>query len=224
LDKALIAFHRTHSIQSNGAWELPFGPNRAFLSSAPALVRRLVEHWRLGGIFGWTSGGPLNVTATAATMTQSTLNTPNIVGDFPKNMGTVTKVANGVIYFDGLQQTGDPARAGVTTLQATQGSYSKRAITDSQGRLILVNPAPGEVGGLGLRWIEGPSRLDLHLNVAKRVQINETKELEFRVDAFNILNTPQWGNPTTDINSLNFGRITTASGNRTFTVNARLNF
>ena len=150
--------------------------------------------------------------------------TPSLVGSFPKSMGTVTKVANGVVYFDGLQQVTDPARAGVTTLQTVQSSFSKRAIADSQGNLLLMNPAPGVVGSLGRRWIEGPSQLGLDMNLSKRVRIDETKEFQLRVDAINVLNKPQWGNPTLDINSLNFGRITTATGNRTFTVNARVNF
>ena len=33
LNKALLGYHRTHTITSNGTFELPFGPSRAFLSS-----------------------------------------------------------------------------------------------------------------------------------------------------------------------------------------------
>ena len=139
-------------------------------------------------------------------------------------MGTVTKVANGVVYFDGLQQIPDPSRDTVSTLQGLQGAFSRRAITDSKGRLLLVNPSPGFVGSLGRRWIQGPGQLGLDMNLAKRVRISETKEFELRVDAINVLNKPQWGNPTSDINSLNFGRITSASGSRLFTINTRVNF
>jgi len=39
-----------------------------------------------------------------------------------------------------------------------------------------------------------------------------------------VLNTPQWGNPNLNIDNTNFGRITTATGNRRFVMNARLNF
>ena len=74
------------------------------------------------------------------------------------------------------------------------------------------------------RWIEGPSRLGLDVNLSKRVTITERANFELRADVLNILNTPQWGNPNMSINSTSFGRITSASGNRTFTLNARLNF
>jgi hypothetical protein len=45
-----------------------------------------------------------------------------------------------------------------------------------------------------------------------------------RVDAVNILNHPTFGVPNTNINNVEFGRITTAGGNRRFNVGARLNF
>jgi len=45
-----------------------------------------------------------------------------------------------------------------------------------------------------------------------------------RADVINLLNKPQWGNPNTSINSTSFGRITTATGTRTITFNARFDF
>ena len=153
--------------------------------------------------------------------------TPDIAGDFPKNAAKVTKVANGVMLFPDIQQIPDPARAGVSPLNGLQGQFGNRAITDSQGRLLLANPAPGEKGTLGLRWVEGPPLVGFDANLIKRVRITETKEFEFRLDAVNVLNHPNFSAPTAanlNINSSSFGRITTAGGNRRFVVNARLNF
>jgi len=225
LDHALASFHRTHAFTSNGTYELPFGPNRHFLSNAPGVLQRLVERWQFGGIFSWTSGAPLNLSAPTSTIWQTTTNsTPSIVGDFPKSSGQVTKLSNGVTYFPGLLQITDPAIAGVSSLNALNGSFSNKAIADSQGNLFLVNPAPGQIGNLGLRWIQGPALFGLDVNLIKHVRITETKEFEFRVDANNVLNHPNFGNPNLNINSTSFGRITTAGGNRSFVMNARLNF
>jgi len=236
LNKAVLGFHRTHAFLSNATFELPFGPNRSFLSGGPGFVQRLVERWQLGGIFSWISGAPLNITVPIATTTQffntpagtttpaCVVCTPNIVGDFPKSSGQVTKVANGVIYFPGIVQTTDPSLGSVSPLNALNGAFSNKAITDSQGKLLLANPTPGQIGNLGLKWVEGPAALGLDMNLIKRVRITESKEFEFRVDAVNVLNHPVFGNPETNINSLSFGRITTAAGNRRFTIGARVNF
>jgi hypothetical protein len=237
-DHSLASFHRTHSFTSNGTYELPFGPNRQFLGGAPAVIQRLVERWQFGGIFSWTSGAPLSVVAPTSTIWQTaTSMTPNVVGDFPKSMGKVTKLSNGVTYFPGLQQVTDPAVAGVSSLNGLNGSFSNKAIADSQGKLLLVNAAPGQVGNLGLMAIQGPALLGLDVNLIKHIRITETKEFEFRVDASNVLNHPNFGAPNLNINSIGtgtatgtggtnvaFGRITTAGGNRSFVINSRLNF
>jgi hypothetical protein len=152
---------------------------------------------------------------------------PDRVGNFDKSMGSVSKVPSGVVYFSGLQQVADPAGAGVTPLQSTQGAFSNKAITDANGNLLLVNPAPGTIGNMGLKWITGPSNLGLDMNLIKHFRLAENKDFEFRLDAVNVLNHANFMNPTSanlDINSQNFGRITTAMGSRTFVINARVNF
>lgn len=161
---------------------------------------------------------------------------PVIADNLPKSIGKVTPAASGASYFPDLKQIDDPSKSSVTTQQTLQNQFSNRAIVDAQGNLILINPAPGTRGTLGRAWIEGPSHIGMDVNVVKRVRIDERKQLEFRMDAVNVLNTPQWGNPTMNINSVNFGRLTAVedatartarlavTGARRFTINARLNF
>jgi len=235
LNKSLLSFHRTHDIRSNGTFELPFGPNRRFFNQTSGLLGRLIEQWQLGAIFSWTSGAPLNINAPISTMTQANINMPVIVGDFPKSSGEVTPDGRGATYFPGLRQMPDPAVNNVTTLQGLRGAFSNFAIVDAEGDLLLMNPAPGSIGTLGQRWIEGPSHIGFDVNLLKRIRVDETKQFELRVDARNILNTPWWNDPDTSINSQSFGRMLASgttgqsnadnrNGTRSFTVSARLNF
>jgi hypothetical protein len=63
------------------------------------------------------------------------------------------------------------------------------------------------------------------VNVPEIPQIAEGKAFELRVDAINVLNHANFGNPSTAINSSNnFGRITTAGGARSFVLNTRISF
>ena len=87
-----------------------------------------------------------------------------------------------------------------------------------------MNPEPGQLGNLGKRWITGPSSFSLDMDLIKRIKVGEKKEFELRLDAINVLNHSVWANPTLDINSANFGRITNKTGNRTFTINTRFSF
>ena len=142
-NKTLIN-HRTHDIRSNGTWQLPFGPRQKLLGNSNGMVARIVERWQLGAIFSWNSGAPLTLLSGRSTITGGTTITPDIVGSFPKNIGGVTKVANGVTYFSGLTQVTDPDRANVTTAQSAQSSYTGTAIADAQGQFASRERASGE--------------------------------------------------------------------------------
>ena len=230
--KTLQTFQRTQDVRSNGTFELPFGPNRLLLGNAPGWISRLVERWQLGGIFNWSSGQPLSFTTNSTTpnpfqVLPNTSNFPDLVGPLPKSTGKVTFTARpgGITYFDGFTRVPDPGRAGITTAQNLQAANTQSAIADPQGRLVLTNPGIGKIGTLGQNWIEGPSQISFDANLVKRIRIGEAKEFEIRMDAINVLNHPNFGNPTMDMNSVNFGVIALpTTGNRTFTFNARVNF
>ncbi|MBI2149031.1 MAG: hypothetical protein HYU27_00295, partial [Acidobacteria bacterium] len=228
--KSLQTFHRTHDIRSNGTFELPFGPNRLLLASAPGWVSRIVERWQLGGIFNWSSGSPLSFIAGPSPflLLGNTNNVPDLVGEFAKDNGKVTIAtdrAGRITYFQGFSQVVDPSRSNVTTLQNLQAANTQLAIADSQGRIVMANPASGRIGSMGRNWIESPGQINFDANLVKRVRVTEAKEFEVRLDAINILNHPNFGNPTMDINSPNFGVIgLPTTGNRIFTFHARLNF
>jgi hypothetical protein len=226
-----LTLDRRHHITSNGAFSLPFGPGRALFANAPSVINRLVENWQLAGILNWRSGAPLNLTTgSTATTGRSSFNSgsegPVVVGTLPKSTGkvTITSAPGVVTYFNGFGQTPDPARASVTTANNTNLSNSELAITDASGNLLLVNPIPGQLSNLSRGYFQGPSAINLDVSLSKRIRITENKNLEFRMDAINVLNHPNWGNPDTNINGNTFGRITSATGNRSFTNSVRLNF
>jgi hypothetical protein len=227
--KTLQGIHRTHDIRSNGTFELPFGPNRPWLNNAPGWASRLVERWQLGAIFNWNSGAPLSFAAgnNPFQFQGPVTNFPDLVGPFAKDAGkvTITSTPGRITYFEGLHRVTDPGRDNITTAQNLRAASSQFAIADSQGRILMVNPAAGRTGNMGQNWIEGPGQVSLDANLIKRIRIDEIKEFEIRLDAINVLNHPNFGNPNVDINSPNFGLIgLPTTGNRTFTFSARLNF
>jgi len=200
----------------------------------------------------WSSGQPLTILAGNSELTWTpvpgqiaivrTMNTPMILGDFPKSTGKITTDAGGATYFAGFTQIDDPFKSNITpnfpttSAQNLQNSFSNKVLKDANGNIVLANPAPGTVGTLGRTWIEGPSHIKLDMNLVKRIRIDEVKNFEIRVDVIDILNTPWWNNPNLDINANNFGRTDAndvsnglsnadnRSANRKFAFTARLNF
>jgi len=230
-DKSLLSFHRTHDLRSNGMYELPFGRGQLLLNNASPFLSRLVEHWQLGAIFSMTSGAPLTILAGPSPFSPAGSpfgtpgNFPDIVGNFPKDFGKVTKdPVAGPIYFAGVKQVNDPVRTSITPADNLASAATLMAIADAQGNILLQNAKPGTIGNMGRQWLEGPGRLGFDVDLQKQITLAEGRTLELRVDALNVLNHPQFANPVPNLNGLNFGRINTATGNRSFTLSARVSF
>jgi hypothetical protein len=226
LQKGLLTFHRTHGLKGHGVWQLPLGPNRLLLANAPGWVHRIVEGWDVSGILSWNSGQPLSITTTRRSLdSRGNINTPDLVGVLPDNIGKVQRGDGFVEYFHGLstQRAPLPNFGGNTTVT---GRFTNQVVVDKAGNIIFQNPQPGKTGNLGLALsgLEGPSRFGLDMALEKRTRFGEGKTFTVRADAVNVLNRPIMANPNTDINSSSFGRITSAEGSRTITLNARIDF
>ncbi|WP_031498203.1 TonB-dependent receptor [Bryobacter aggregatus] len=68
--------------------------------------------------------------------------------------------------------------------------------------------AQGRQGTLGRNVLRGFNLHQVDLSIRRRFRLTETVGLDFRADAFNLLNTPNFGNPTGVMTSTNFGRST----------------
>ena len=90
----------------------------------------------------------------------------------------------------------------------------------------LQNPLPGRRGNVGRKTIEGSGTWSFDANLAKNIKVSESKIPSLRVDALNVLNHPNPGTPTLNINSTSaFGLIQTkGNDHRTFQGTLRLNF
>lgn len=224
LDRRILDSHRAYVIRNSGYWELPIGPGKKFLTSTTSLASKMLGGWSTGFILNFFAGAPMDLSTSYYTTTfnDAAGNTPVPLTAISKSTGQVTKNGNGVIYFPGWTQIDDPSIKLLAT--ATQRFSVMQAIADASGKTILVNPLPGQLGSLAPRFLTGPRGLRFDLNLRKKFQIREGMWFELRADAQNASNTPYFDNPTTDINDPDFGRITSASGNRVIVVGARFQF
>jgi hypothetical protein len=217
------ASHRLHDFRSYGSFELPFGPGKIIGGGSSGWVARVIGGWQVGTILNLTSGAPLNV---GGVTTLYNLGTPDIVGAFPREGNVVWPLTEGNAfgnYFgQQYQRVPDPACAGVASVLTVW--CTNTALADANGNIVLRNAAPGQLGSLGLATIEGPGSWDLDANLQKSVRIAESRNLIFRVDARNVFNHPNPGNPNLNINSGTFGEINSKTGNRTLAAQVRFEF
>ena len=71
-------------------------------------------------------------------------------------------------------------------------------------------PAPGTYGTLPINTIVAPGRFNIDAMLTRSFRMTGTQQLQFRAEAFNLLNRTQLGVPELRMNQATFGLITTA--------------
>jgi hypothetical protein len=221
-DYRLGTNHLTHDLRFNGTFELPIGPNKLFFGNTSGWVARLLERWQASFIFNGFSGRPVSISG------QQTLwagTNPDVVGPWNLRSGetqwgrTVSATEVGGFFFGDPKQPSpfvaitdpqcapggplDRTDAMGTNLTADPTSYcTLNALTNAAtGQILLQNAKPGKRGTLGSNTFQTRGVWTFDGNVSKTFQISESKSVQLRVDATNILNHPIPNDPTLNINS-----------------------
>ena len=71
-------------------------------------------------------------------------------------------------------------------------------------------PAPGTFGDAGRNILEGPGFQSVNASLVKNTRFSERVNLQFRAEAFNLFNHPNFNLPDNFLGSPTFGRITSA--------------
>ena len=77
--------------------------------------------------------------------------------------------------------------------------YGDKTLTSYLNRAAFALPAPGTLGDMRANSVKGPGFWAIDLGMSKLVSLTERQRVEFRVEAFNLLNNFNWGNPNTNL-------------------------
>ena len=204
-------FNNTHQFSGNVIYQLPFGRNRKFLRQTKGLLGYLISGWQIASIVKYTSGDPLSITSgrgTYNTDSRSASNTVDVAGNLSRGQ---------IQALTGIQNTPN----GIYYINPNLAPGSTSNLTEA----VFLNPQSGTIGSLGLSTIYGPRFFNVDFSTLKRTRINERFNVEFRGEFFNVFNVVNFNNPVTNINSADFGRITSIVGRpRLMQFSLRLNF
>ncbi len=128
------------------------------------------------------------------------------------SIGGITTVASGQPF--GLTVQGDPANTGDPNRPNVVGeprlSGAEQSATRWFNTAAVVANAPFTYGNAGRNMLTLPGRVNTDIGLFKAFQITERVGLQFRAEAFNLLNTPALGAPVTALGDLALGRIQSA--------------
>jgi len=122
--------------------------------------------------------------------------------------GSWLTVTSGQNSFNGLGGTG-----GLRVNQISDEVYpAEKTLATYLNRPAFEQPAAGVFGNHELNSIRGPGFWKIDLALSRLFSFATAQSLEVRIEAFNLLNNFNWGNPTTNFSSGNFGRIQSQAG------------
>jgi hypothetical protein len=90
--------------------------------------------------------------------------------------------------------------------------YGEKTLTSYFNRAAFAQPAPGTLGDLERNAAVGPHYWSVDLALSRLVPLGATRRVELRLEAFNLFNRFNWGDPVVNFNAGTFGRITTQAG------------
>ena len=184
-DYSLCSNDATHVIHVSGEYALPFGHGKTFLSGSSRMADILVGGWNLNYIFTYQTGQPFNVGCPTST-----------TSDFGCNANLVPGA--------------DPYTGGRTVNQWLNPSafvQPPAATAIGQTNFAPLGGAPNQV--------RGPGFFNLDSSLFKSFSTSKETSLQFRLETFNTLNHPMFGNPgqLNFTNLAGFSKITTERTN-----------
>jgi hypothetical protein len=246
-----------HDLRTNGTFELPIGPGSLLFSKSSGWIARLLEHWETGVIFNVSSGNPRTIVgahmlyATGNQNLDSAQNRADIVSSkFNQEMkGHVVwngpNNNSGLYYGDTWGFVQDP-QCQITNHTDSMGfnlfangSCTLQAVTmknsDGTNTIVLQNPLPGHRGNMPFS-LEAPGKWKFDANLSKTFKLTESKSLQFRLDAQNVMNHADLADPqpqtgqSINTSGIIFGQVPTKGGSgsgalpRSFQFQLRLDF
>lgn len=182
---------RDQRLEADFSWTTPRQ------SSGPRLVRAALTGWQFSGVGVIQSGIPLSV--------------------FDSNAGSVYGLLSGEVR---AQRTGSaPQTHGSLFSRVMNGYLDPAAFTRAPEAPFGTGLADQDFGNSGVGLVRGPGQRNVDLAVERPFPISEVGTLRLRAEFFNATNTPQFGNPNTNLGygdptqlnpvaSSSFGRIT----------------
>jgi len=173
-----------HRITVSPIWELPFGEGRAYGAKVNKALSLAISGWQLQGIYTFQSGRPINF--------QQSIGSPWFQAGFNA----------GVMYFGDINSIRLPADQ-----QTVDHWFNTAGFVTSAAQLIDTNR---QLRTFPLRFgfIRPDPLNNFDISLLKNTRITEGVNFQFRFEAINALNHPNFAAPVVNPTATNFGQVT----------------
>jgi len=183
-ERSLSAQDIRHRLVVSYVYELPFGKGKTFLNRGGP-VDVLLGGWQVTGIASFSSGSPFTVFQTFnSANSDAGANRPNLIGnpnDLSHSRPRGQQIAQ---FFD-------------------TSAFQEANLTNDGGTYRFGNAGRFNVIGPGTKIVD--------FGAYKNFTLTEALKLQFRAEAFNLFNRPDFGMPGATLGTPQFGTITSTS-------------
>ena len=182
---------RNQQLTAYGSYDLPFGKGKQFVPGANRVTDLLIGGYQLSTVLSWAGGLPFS-----ANYNEACTNVPNCVANgsapsWPSSNGGARMKTNLTGFTAGNNGTGTR-----TFYQA----QTTDLLTDP-GTGVFKNPGLDTIGNVRGNSYRGPTLFNTDMAITKAFTIHESVVTKFRMDAFNVFNHINPGNPSGNIES-----------------------
>jgi outer membrane receptor protein involved in Fe transport len=201
-----------HQFKANYVYDLPL----AHGISAGSKWRKIVDGWSTSSNLLYQSGNPFS-----AYSGRGTFNTEYFSGVNESNTQYTHDLLNNLFQF---RQTGNGPYFVPDTAIAPDGRAVAPDGSAAFAGQVFFNPGAGQVGALQKRQFSGPNVFFMDAAVMKETKLGDRRSVELRMEALNVFNHPTFYAFSQNINSAQFGKITSSSGGRQLQFGLRVKF
>jgi hypothetical protein len=174
-NRSLAFSDRPHRLTMSGVWELPFGKGRKYLGGAHRAVDLFIGGWQMAGMYVYNSGRPWQL--------------PTNVEIVDPNYDQVQRerFINGVELIQGVRPC--VAQGG----RLLDFSVAAGCTAPS---FVIREPFQTRMAPIRSDKVRRPSFKQFDMNFSKTFRITEGMRFQFRGEAYNVFNTPQYDEST----------------------------
>lgn len=179
VDRSVLGSDFPHRLVMSGVYDLPFGKGRKIAGGASGVVNALIGGWQMNGIATYQSGQALNFGVSGA---------PAYAGTRASFTGSGDALTSGSVSDRLGGASGGPGYLNAAALRVPLSfEFGNTPRLDSRNR--------------------APASKNLDFSLVKNIPLAEAFRLQFRVESFNITNTPVFGLPNSTVGNPGFGVI-----------------
>lgn len=201
IERSRVPVDLTYQYKANFSYDLPFGEGHNLHARG---WNKIIGGWMVSGNLTWSSGPPFSIYSGLGTFLREAFSGDNEAITL-ENMG---QLSNQITF----RMSGNgPYMVPASAIGVDGRGVASPGQPAFSGQLFY-NPGPGQLGTLQKDVFDGPQIFDMDAKLMKETTLGEHIRMQLYLEALNVFNHQNYFVGDQDINSPQFGKITSEAG------------